>query len=145
MVKNGMLMFRKWRRTRPFWGALITALAGLTILWVPLNLYFSSFLPGSLAVIGLVFGGIIILLGLIGFFFPQYSTLLGIFTIFFSILSIIGALGGFLFGTIFGLIGGSISIGWRTITAEGTDEQEENPVEEENMNENPSLPASQSV
>jgi hypothetical protein len=145
MVENWMLLFRKWRRTRPFWGALISAIAGFTILWVPLNLYLSSFLPGSLAVIGLIFGGVIILLGLLGFFFPQYSTMLGIFTIFFSILSIIGALGGFLFGTIFGLIGGSISIAWRTITPESTDEKEKNSVEEENINENPSVPASQSV
>ncbi|MRG86284.1 DUF6114 domain-containing protein [Salinibacillus xinjiangensis] len=109
------MKFRRWRRSRPFWGSLITTFAGLTILWVPLNLVLSAFLPGSMAVIGILFGGLIILLGLLGFFFPQFSTIIGILTIFLSILSIIGALGGFIFGTIFGLIGGAMSIAWRTI------------------------------
>ncbi|WP_462408764.1 DUF6114 domain-containing protein [Neobacillus sp. Marseille-QA0830] len=102
----------KWRKKRPFWGALITIISGGTILWVPLNLYLATFLPGSIAVIGLLFGGIITLIGIVAMFFPNASRILGIFTIFLSILSVIGALGGFLFGTIFGIIGGSLLTAW---------------------------------
>lgn len=102
----------KWRKKRPFWGAMLTIISGLMILWVPLNLYLSTFLPGSIAVIGLLFGGMITLIGIISLFFPNASRILGIFTIFLSILSVIGALGGFLFGTIFGIIGGSLLTAW---------------------------------
>lgn len=105
--------FRNWRKKRPFWGSLITVLSGLMILYVPLNLYLSTFLPGSIAVIGLLFGGLIILIGIVAFFFPNASKILGIFVIFLSILSVIGALGGFLFGTLFGIIGGSMLLAWR--------------------------------
>ncbi|MDQ1147435.1 MFS family permease [Bacillus sp. SORGH_AS 510] len=107
------MAFKKWRKQRPLWGALITLLSGLLISWVPLNLYLSTFLPGSIAIIGLLFGGVITIIGVVALFFPNASKILGIFTIFLSILSVIGALGGFLFGTIFGIIGGALLMAWR--------------------------------
>jgi MFS family permease len=105
--------FKKWRKSRPFWGSFVTIVSGLMILWVPINLYLSTLLPGSFAIIGLVFGGAITLIGFISMFFPNASKILGIFTIFLSILSVIGALGGFLIGTLFGIIGGSLLMAWR--------------------------------
>jgi hypothetical protein len=105
--------FKKWRKSRPLWGSIITIVSGLMILWVPLNLYLSTFLPGSIAIIGLIFGGAITLIGIVSLFFPNASKILGIFTIFLSILSVIGALGGFLVGTLFGIIGGSLLMAWR--------------------------------
>ncbi|WP_051590953.1 DUF6114 domain-containing protein [Bacillus sp. UNC438CL73TsuS30] len=104
---------KQWRKKRPLWGALITIISGLLILWIPLNLYLSTFLPGSIATIGLLFGGAIILIGICALFFPNASKVLGIFTIFLSILSVIGALGGFLFGTLLGIIGGALLMAWR--------------------------------
>jgi len=109
---------KKWRKNRPFWGALLTIVSGLMILWVPLNLYLSTFLPGSIAIIGLLFGGLITLIGIVALVFPNAARILGIFTIFLSILSIIGALGGFLFGTIFGIIGGALLAAWRLAPVE---------------------------
>jgi hypothetical protein len=111
------MVFKKWRHTRPFFGAILTVLSGLMILWVPFNLYLSTFLPGSVAVIGLLFGGLITLIGLMSFFLPSASKALGIIVIFLSILSVIGALGGFLFGTIFGIIGGALLTAWRIVPA----------------------------
>jgi MFS family permease len=104
---------QKWHKSRPLWGSILTILSGLMILWVPLNLYLSTFLPGSIAVIGLLFGGVITLIGIVALFYPNASKILGIFTIFLSILSVIGALGGFLFGTLFGIIGGALLMAWR--------------------------------
>ena len=106
------MRFRKWRKKRPLSGAIITIFSGLMILWVPLNLYLSTFLPGSIAIIGLLFGGMITLIGIVALFFPNASKILGIFTIFLSILSVIGALGGFLIGTLFGIIGGALLMAW---------------------------------
>lgn len=107
------MRFKEWRKVRPLWGSIITIVSGLMILWVPLNLYLSTFLPGSIAIIGLLFGGIITLIGILTLFFPSASKILGIFTIFLSILSVIGALGGFLIGTVFGIIGGALLLAWR--------------------------------
>ncbi|RFU62872.1 DUF6114 domain-containing protein [Peribacillus glennii] len=103
---------RSWKKSRTFWGSVATIVSGIMMLWVPLNLYLSTFLPGSVAMIGLLFGGLLILTGLLAMFFPNNSKILGFMTIFFSILSVIGALGGFLVGTVFGIIGGSLLIAW---------------------------------
>jgi hypothetical protein len=99
--------------SRPFWGATLSLLAGLIILYIPLQLLQIAFTPGNLAVIGLIFGGLIVLIGILGYIFPNFNIVFGIITIFLSILSIMGALGGFFIGTLLGIIGGSLSIAWR--------------------------------
>jgi len=105
--------FTVWRSHRPFWGATLSILAGLMILYIPIQLYAIAFVPGSFAFIGLLFGGLVLILGVLAYIFPQFSTVLGVIIMFLSILSIMGALGGFLFGTIFGIVGGALCIGWK--------------------------------
>ena len=111
--------FKRWRNNRPFGGAVLSTLAGLLILYIPVQLYAIAFVPGSFAFIGFLFGGLVLILGILSFIYPQFSTVLGVIIIFLSILSIVGALGGFLFGTILGIIGGALCIGYekQTITA----------------------------
>lgn len=108
--------FKLWRNSRPFWGATLTLLAGLMILYIPIHLFALAFTPGSYAILGILFGGLIVLLGILAYFYPQLSTLFGIVTIFLSVLSIMGALGGFLVGTIIGIVGGAILVGWSSET-----------------------------
>ena len=105
--------FKNWRMSRPFWGATLSLLAGLIILYIPLQLLQIAFAPGNLAVIGLIFGGLIVIIGILGYIFPNFNIVFGIITIFLSILSIMGALGGFFIGTLLGIIGGSLSMAWR--------------------------------
>ncbi|HEU5139300.1 MAG TPA: DUF6114 domain-containing protein [Bacillales bacterium] len=105
--------FKQWRKRRPFWGASLTLLAGLLILWIPLNLYMLAFAPGNFAIVGLLFGGLITIIGVMAYIYPQFSTVLGVMTIFLSVISIMGALGGFVVGTILGIVGGSLCIAWR--------------------------------
>jgi hypothetical protein len=104
--------FKQWRSRRPFWGATLTVLAGLMILYIPLHLYAIAFIPGSLVFVGFIFGGLVLIIGLCEYFYPQLSTFFGIATIFLSVLSIMGALGGFLIGTILGIIAGALNIAW---------------------------------
>jgi hypothetical protein len=104
--------FKKWRSKRPFWGATLTVLAGLMILYIPIQLYAIAFIPGSLVFVGFIFGGLVLIIGLCEYFYPQLSTFFGIATIFLSVLSIMGALGGFLLGTILGIIAGAMNIAW---------------------------------
>lgn len=104
--------FKKWRNRRPFWGATLTLLAGLLILYIPLHLYAIAFIPGTFVFIGFIFGGLTLIIGILGYIYPQFSTVFGVVTIFLSVLSVMGALGGFIVGTILGIIGGSLLIGW---------------------------------
>ncbi|MFD2639344.1 DUF6114 domain-containing protein [Piscibacillus salipiscarius] len=107
--------FKKWRNQRPFWGATLTLLAGLMILYIPTHLYAIAFIPGSLVFVGYLFGGLTLILGLLSYIFPQFSTVFGVMTIFISVLSIMGALGGFVVGTIIGIIGGSLLVAWEKV------------------------------
>ncbi|MGV3488804.1 MAG: DUF6114 domain-containing protein [Tuberibacillus sp.] len=107
------MQYKMWRKSRPFWGATLSLLSGLIILWIPAHLYSIMLMPGNFAFIGLLFGGLIVLLSILGYFFPQFNIVFGILTIFLSVLSIMGALGGFLIGTILGIIGGSLSLAWK--------------------------------
>ncbi|WP_176482039.1 DUF6114 domain-containing protein [Paucisalibacillus globulus] len=104
--------FKQWRSRRPFWGATLTVLAGLMILYIPLHLYAIAFIPGSLVFVGFIFGGLVLIIGLCEYFYPQLSTFFGIATIFLSVLSIMGALGGFLIGTLLGIVAGALNIAW---------------------------------
>lgn len=110
IVESGK--FVKWRQKRPFWGATMTCLAGLLILYIPLQLYAIAFVPGSLVFVGFIFGGLVLILGAFSYIYPQFSKIFGVITIFISVLSIMGALGGFVIGTIIGIIGGSLCIAW---------------------------------
>ncbi|MGG3564748.1 DUF6114 domain-containing protein [Neobacillus rhizosphaerae] len=105
--------FKNWRARRPFWGATLSILSGLIILWVPAKLYEVAAAPGSILFVGFFLGGLTLLMGILSYIMPRLSTLLGVLAIFASVLSIMGALGGFLIGTILGIIGGAMLIAWK--------------------------------
>jgi hypothetical protein len=105
--------FKNWRAKRPFSGAVLSILSGLVILWVPAQLYEVAAAPGSMIVVGLLLGGLTLLMGVLSLIMPKLSTLLGLIAILSASLSIMGALGGFLIGTILGIIGGALCIAWK--------------------------------
>lgn len=104
--------FSRWKNERPFWGGALTILAALLILYIPMPLYAIAFIPGSLVFVGFLFGGLLLIIGILSFIYPQFSTVFGVVTIFLSILSIMGALGGFLIGTLLGILSGSLLVAW---------------------------------
>lgn len=99
-------------KRRPKAGLILVILAGLVILWIPVNLYWLAFVPGSFAFTGLLFGTMVLLCGILGWLMPQYVRLLGIFAMVLSVISIMGALGGLLIGTVLGVIGGPLCAAW---------------------------------
>ena len=109
--------FKNWRARRPFWGATLSILAGIVILSIPVQLYEIAAVPGSMVVVGLLLGGLPLLMGILALIFPKLSTLLGTITIFSAVLSILGALGGFLVGTLLGIVGGAMQIAWKPVIA----------------------------
>lgn len=105
--------FARWRATRPFWGAVLLILASLLIAWVPMQFAIELlFIGGAFTVVGLVFAVIVFLLGVFALLRPDLSTILGITGIAFSVLSLIGALGGLLFGAVLGIAGGALCVAW---------------------------------
>jgi hypothetical protein len=105
--------FRRWRRTRPFWGGLLIAAAGGEILFTekaPLGVVLHI---GTQGVAGLLLPAMMILCGLLLWFAPAQRT-------FYSILSVLLALGtwitsnlgGFFIGFLLGIVGGSMAFGW---------------------------------
>ncbi|PDM39133.1 MULTISPECIES: DUF6114 domain-containing protein [unclassified Geobacillus] len=105
--------FKDWRKRRPFWGATLLLLSGLIILWIPIQLYEVAIVPGSILFAGFFFGGMVLLMAVMSYVMPKLSTIFGVIAIFTSVLSIMGALGGFLIGTILGIIGGALCIAWK--------------------------------
>ncbi len=105
--------FRNWKITRPFWGATLALLSGLLICYVPLQLLEVAAVPGTMVFVGFFLGGIVLICAILSYIMPHLSTLLGIMIMFSAILSIMGAMGGFIIGTILGIIGGSLCISWR--------------------------------
>lgn len=87
-----------------------------------------AFLPGSMAYVGLLFGGILLLLSIMVYIYPNASTILGAFIIFVSVLSVMGALGGMFVGTILGIIGGSLCIAWQNVPVQN-ETKKEDPIE----------------
>lgn len=107
--------FREWRHTRPFAGGSLLILASLVIAWVPAQFAFELlFIGGAYTVIGLVFALLVFLSGAFALARPELSKTFGIAGVAFSILSLVGALGGLLIGMILGIVGGNLCIAWQS-------------------------------
>ncbi len=66
---------------RPRAGLILLILSGLFTLYIPVHLYWLTFVPGNFAFTGILFGGLLLACGIIGWFMPSYVRVLGIFGI----------------------------------------------------------------
>ncbi|MGY0387566.1 DUF6114 domain-containing protein [Nocardioides sp. WG-D5] len=105
--------FRAWRRTRPFWGALWLIVAGAWIIyWMSFDIGIALTGGWSYSA-GYVMGGSLIMFGLVTWLAPHYKSLSGVV----GFLIALGAfptanLGGFVVGSVLGIIGGSMVWSW---------------------------------
>jgi hypothetical protein len=116
--------FRNWRRSRPFWGGLLLALAGLELIAIPL---LSVLAHGSVKVViyigiggvfGVLIGGLMLACGLLIWFHPVQRVFYSVAGVLLAIASFIATnLGGFFLGMLLGVIGASLSFGWTPDTA----------------------------
>lgn len=105
--------FRAFRRTRPFWGGLWTLLGGVWIVNA-MNFGFEVAVTGGWNyAAGYILGGGMALFGLVAWVAPHYRTLVGILAFLFALAAFVSAnLGGYLVGTVLGIIGGSMIWAW---------------------------------
>src|SRR5918998_3597367 len=124
--------FQDWRRSRPFWGGLLTLLAGLEI-FGSMNLEING---GTIAIGQEGFAAylvvmVLVLCGVLAWYTPQQRHFYGLLAALVAIYSLIGVnLGGFFVGMLFGVAGGGLIFAWNPEVA-----QEEQQAESESESE----------
>ena len=118
--------FRAWRRRRPFWGGLLTALGGV-------EMFFSGQLDigkihVQLGIEGLqatIIPILLVLLGVLVIAMPAHRIFYGIIALAVAVYSLVGVnLGGFFIGMLLSSVGGVLTVAWmpaRAEAAEGPD------------------------
>ncbi|MFD8549032.1 DUF6114 domain-containing protein [Streptomyces sp. NPDC059649] len=116
-VGRKRISFREWRGHRPFWGGLLTLLAGLPIMYIP----YANLTIGSLTVRmsttagagSLIIGVLLVVLGLTMWFQPASRVFAGVAAILLALVSIVVSnFGGLVVGFLMGLIGGGLGVAW---------------------------------
>lgn len=109
-----LLRWRRWRRSRPFWGGLVTVAAGAEIAVIPLAPLKVMLHQGVAGAASVLLGAVMIVMGLSAWFAPQHRSLAGILTAMVAATALVlSNLGGFLIGTVAGVIGGAMLFGWQ--------------------------------
>ena len=104
--------FRRWRKTRPFWGGFFTMLGGLEIAAITAASYELLFVSKSVG-FAIAVGAAIAAMGLTMWLTPVLSKLLGLLTLVAALLSFVTSnLGGFLLGMLLAILGGGLSFAW---------------------------------
>lgn len=120
-VSNYRSRFGAWKRQRPFWGGVLLTLSGLIIAIIPLDLALKfALVPTDFAFVGLIFAIFVVLSGVFALYQPQFAGFFGAAGILVAIVSIFGALGGFVVGTLVGILGGSLCVAWEPPREERT-------------------------
>ena len=104
--------FAAWRVQRPFAGSAMLILAGFIIGAIPIRIQ-QTFAGTTGATIGITFAAMVTACGIFALLKPELSTLAGITGVAMSILSLIGAFGGLVFGMLVGIVGGCLCIAWQ--------------------------------
>ncbi|MFD3356760.1 DUF6114 domain-containing protein [Streptomyces fradiae] len=108
--------WRRWRRGRPFWGGLLTVLAGAEICAIPLAPLEVMLHQGIAGVPSVLLGIVMVMLGISVWVSPQYRALAGVVTTLIAAAALVMSnLGGFLFGTLAGIVGGAMMFAWQPV------------------------------
>ncbi|WBB73987.1 DUF6114 domain-containing protein [Micromonospora sp. WMMD1128] len=106
--------FRRWRRERPFWGGLFTALAGLEIFGTTqMSLNGLSFQMGPTGFLSWLIPTILVACGMLLWFSPAQRMFYAVVAAITALYSLIGVnLGGFFIGLLLGMVGSALGFAW---------------------------------
>jgi len=108
-----LLTWRRWRRARPFWGGLAAVLAGAELCAIPLAPLKIMLQQGIAGIPSVLMGLVMIVMGLSAWFTPHYRGLAGVLTVLCAAAALVMSnLGGFLLGTLLGILGGAMMFAW---------------------------------
>ncbi|MEX2981774.1 DUF6114 domain-containing protein [Streptomyces sp. C36] len=129
--------WRRWRKGRPFWGGLAAVVAGAEICALPLAPLKIMLEQGIAGIPSVLMGLVMIVMGLSAWFAPQYRALAGVLTVVVATAALVMSnLGGFLFGTVVGVVGGGLVFAWQPLAPE----PEHSPEPEAEPEHRPHLP-----
>lgn len=107
------MTFDDLRSTRPLLGGALLVLAGAEIIWADgqsLALVWSA-ASGSTP---FLLGSVLVLFGLLAWVTPLYSPMIGLLAQAVAVLAFVAAnLGGFVVGSLLGVVGGALVFAWR--------------------------------
>ena len=104
---------RRWPRSHPLAAVILTAAAGLVILFLPGGRLTVLLLPGLAGTSGFLFGSALCALAAFLYFAPGHRQFTGVAVILLSLTSLVTTnIGGFLVGTLLGVLGGSLGFAW---------------------------------
>ncbi|MEK8108969.1 DUF6114 domain-containing protein [Micromonospora sp. M12] len=121
-------LFRRWQRSRPFWGGLLVALAGLEMFAsTRMTLDGLSFHSGATGLLSLLIPVILVTCGLLLWFTPAQRLFYSVVAAVTAVYSLIGLnLGGFFVGLLLGIVGSALAFAWTpTDPAPSTDQEAE--------------------
>lgn len=105
--------FRRWRRTRPFWGGLLAIIAGLELISIPLAPLGLALYQGLAGIASWFAGVLLIAVGVLVWLQPHHRLFFGILAVLLSLLSFLTSnLGGLLLGMLLGMVGGALIFAW---------------------------------
>ncbi len=121
--------FRRWRKSRPFWGGLLLIAAGVEIFYSGnLNLGAIQIHFGLEGFKSYIIPLIVVLCGALTWATPTQRMFYGIIGTAAAVYSVVSVnLGGFIIGLLLGIFGGALSIAWvpdKRVIAEGVDHTE---------------------
>ncbi|PWK65061.1 hypothetical protein BCL76_11348 [Streptomyces sp. CG 926] len=120
MLLNLRRRWQRWRRSRPFWGGLFAILAGSWICVLPLAPLKIMLQQGVAGIPSVLMGIVMIVLGLTAWFSPPQRSLAGVLTTLIATAALVlSNLGGFLIGTLLGILGGGLMFAWQPHVARG--------------------------
>ena len=106
--------FRRWRRSRPFWGGLLLLIAGLELfLSANLTLGDLEVHMGPEGFLSYLLPLLLVLSGVLSWVSPGQRLFYGVLGLLTAVYSLVGLnLGGFGLGMLFGIIGGALVLAW---------------------------------
>ncbi|RQX09761.1 DUF6114 domain-containing protein, partial [Micromonospora inaquosa] len=109
--------FRRWQRSRPFWGGLLITLAGLEMFAsTRMTLNGLSFHSGATGLLSLLIPTILVTCGLLLWLTPAQRLFYSVVAAVTAVYSLIGLnLGGFFVGLLLGIVGSALAFAWTPI------------------------------
>ncbi|MFF0277631.1 DUF6114 domain-containing protein [Streptomyces sp. NPDC004330] len=105
--------FRRWRRTRPFWATVWTALGGFVIFFLPMAPLGKILQVGVGGIAGMAGGVVLMAMALLMLFMPGQRHTAGVIAVIAGVASFpLSNLGGLFAGMVLSVLGGSMAFAW---------------------------------